>query len=605
MSVKTRRRFDASDIEDEHSDNDESDEEHMEMDEMMEDTQTEDVLLQDDELQTEMDDLDADDNNAEEVAMEVAIEVVSSPALPKIPEKKAPKAVIYEGQMRLSKGDDPHWLSDAHCFIRKELVEAFSAREEDIGPGGASEIGQVGFRCVYCAEQEPPGHRPKGHVYFPSSVTSIQQVVSDLQRRHVLLCSQIPDGVRETFTSLIGFGSKTEGDTSQYWIDSARELGLTGAHEGNGMRFFRNPLDRSPADVLDVERTHNKQTGSFLVRAEDRSECTDHIVLLLKQFRPCRFQTSDRRGGPGSTGRDRALNFPGLGCIHCSTKNNFGRYFPLAAKNLGDSTSNLMMNHVSSRCLYAPLAVKASLAYLHHRSLLQKAELSGVWKKRFFKRVWERLHHMHWDDDNGDGSGDCNDDGNVRCSNEHENYNENEDNSENEHETGIEIDNGIGDEIETLAPVIDKDIIIEDEAQPVVSSESPVLIIETPPTESTSIISGDPHPEEIKVTELMDTSTLDTSGEDHERLAVVEDTAEEEEESDAPDALAEMEDLIKAAAIWLCEQDEENSRTRAARTRSFPQSGRLSGRGGRSGNSPKGRGGRGRGKGSRGVSVEG
>ena len=93
------------------------------------------------------------------------------------------KYAIFKGQVRLSREDDPHWLSDAHCFIRQELTEVFSAREEDLGPAGASEIGQVGIRCVYCAESKSPEDRPKGHVYYPSSISSIQQVVSDLQRR--------------------------------------------------------------------------------------------------------------------------------------------------------------------------------------------------------------------------------------------------------------------------------------------------------------------------------------------------------------------------------------------------------------------------------------
>jgi hypothetical protein len=43
-------------------------------------------------------------------------------------------------------------------------------------------------------------------------------------------------------------------------------------------------------------------------------------------------------------------------------------------------------------CTRCPEPVKASLAYLVHRATLQKAELSGSWKKTFFKRVWERLH---------------------------------------------------------------------------------------------------------------------------------------------------------------------------------------------------------------------
>ena len=114
---------------------------------------------------------------------------------------------------------------------------------------------------------------------------------------------------------------------------------------------------------------------------------TMHALLLLKQFRPCRFKNSDRRGGPGSRGRDRALGFPGIASIYSSS----GRYFPFTAKSLGDNTFNAIQTHISnSPC--CPEAVKASLAYLMHRSALEKAELGGGWKKSFFKLVWDRLH---------------------------------------------------------------------------------------------------------------------------------------------------------------------------------------------------------------------
>jgi len=80
-----------------------------------------------------------------------------------------------------------------------------------------------------------------------------------------------------------------------------------------------------------------------------------------------------------------------LCCYHCSGKNTLGRYFPVSAKNLTDSTANSLQAHVAS-CSRCPEPIKASLAYLGHRSILQKAELSGSWKKSFFQKVWTRLH---------------------------------------------------------------------------------------------------------------------------------------------------------------------------------------------------------------------
>jgi len=91
--------------------------------------------------------------------------------------------ILYTGRTRLTRNDDTHWLSESDCFIRQELAEIFTATKEDLGMFGDPEIGQVGVRCFYCAENKSVGDRGRGHVYFPRSVAGVQQVVSDLQRR--------------------------------------------------------------------------------------------------------------------------------------------------------------------------------------------------------------------------------------------------------------------------------------------------------------------------------------------------------------------------------------------------------------------------------------
>lgn len=91
-------------------------------------------------------------------------------------------STAFEGSIRLSREDDEHWLSDASCFIRQELVEAFTATEDDLDDVNATGIGQVGIRCVYCAQKQIQG-RSNCHVIFPTSLANIEDAVSDLQRR--------------------------------------------------------------------------------------------------------------------------------------------------------------------------------------------------------------------------------------------------------------------------------------------------------------------------------------------------------------------------------------------------------------------------------------
>ena len=320
---------------------------------------------------------------------------------------KKTKVPWYEGCVRLTKSDDPSWLSDMECFARSDLVEAFSLKKEDSleGHNGRKEPvpGQVGVRCIFCKDLDP-SERPSGCMSFPESVSSLHTKVGDLIRLHFPSCPSLPDDLKDKFKSLKGFDAKTAGDDAQqYWVDSGRDIGLCnlpseGPYAGWGIAFRRDPLQPSPADDLDREMDAEGEpeapvNKAALVRAdEDKGTCTDQVMLLLRNVKACRFKKSDRRGGPGARGKDRVIGFPGLCCKHCFTnKNTVGRYFPVSAKNLTDSTANSLMVHVSS-CSKCPEPIKASIAYLSHRAGTQKGELGGSWKKAFFKKVWDRLH---------------------------------------------------------------------------------------------------------------------------------------------------------------------------------------------------------------------
>ena len=317
-------------------------------------------------------------------------------------EKKASKPGYFDGCVRLTKTDDPHWLSEMQCFARSDLVEVFSYKKKDILDGYTGrkdpDIGQVGIRCRYCFKL-PPAERPAGCIAFPDSLSSIHTKVGDMLRLHFPSCSAMSDDAKETFKTLRGFGAKVADDSQQYWVDAARDIGLGGIPPGGpgkgwGITFRRDPLQPSPSDELDQENVGATvvQLGkASLVRTDDRGMCTDQVMLLMRQVKACTFQKRDRRGGPGARGRDRVIGFPGLCCKHCVTKNNIGRYFPVSAKNLTDNTANSLLSHIST-CGRCPEPIRASLAYLSHRSILQKAELSGSWKKTFFKKVWDRLH---------------------------------------------------------------------------------------------------------------------------------------------------------------------------------------------------------------------
>ena len=289
--------------------------------------------------------------------------------------------IVYHGSAPLTRNDDINWLSELQCFVRTDMVEIFSAKKNDVELDDEDIVeGQVGVRCAYCAKLSAD-ERPDGHAYFPDSVSAIYQNVSDLQRRHFFRCNEMTDDARKNFKSLRGFATKAEGETHQYWIDSARELGVADFADKPGIKIYRDIEEPSATDIIVKERIKVRKNAAVdkasLVRPTDVS--TDHAYLLMKQVRPCRFKNGDRRGGPGSRGRDRTVGFPGIACKHCSSKNNFGRYFPIASKNLADNTFNSIQSHLAV-CERCPETVKSSLVYLAHRASLQKSDLGGGWK---------------------------------------------------------------------------------------------------------------------------------------------------------------------------------------------------------------------------------
>eukprot|EP00934_Nitzschia_sp_Nitz4_P007239 Nitzschia sp. Nitz4//scaffold11_size288233//216253//219668//NITZ4_000803-RA/size288233-snap-gene-0.57-mRNA-1//-1//CDS//3329534161//7229//frame0 len=394
-----------------------------------------------------------------------------------------------KGCVRLTKPDDPHWLTEMQCFARSDLVEVFSYAEGDSLEGytGRKEpaIGQVGIRCVFCKRLEA-SKRPAGCIAFPDNLPAIHTKVMDMLRLHFHSCPSMAEDTKETFKTLRGFGAKVSDDSQQYWVDSARDIGLSnippgGPGEGWGITFRRDPLQPSPCDELDREAVSGNAPNlgkMYLVKPPDRGICTDQVLLMMRQVKVCTFQKKDRRGGPGSRGRDRVIGFPGLSCKHCATKNNIGRYFPVSAKNLTDNTANSLQSHVAT-CSRCPEAIRASIAYLSHRSILQKAELSGSWKKAFFKKIWERLHvERSWSD--GDGV--------------------------------VEEDN---------------------DAASVSSEEEEVAVEDTKVTVSTP---------------AADTKDNDESGTEEEKIG------------------GNMNALIKAAAIWLTEQDQAMDTSKAAKS---------------------------------------
>lgn len=384
--VKPKKKMKSEEEEDEEEDGDSDEEEEDEEEsQSVKKTKKSSAASSGDETETESSEGESDDEDGK-------------PAATKKNGSKKKQSPWFDGCVRLTKHDDSNWLSELQCFSRSDLIEVFSWNEKDEleGYSGRKEPsnGQVGIRCVFCKTLDD-SDKPSGCIAFPEDLESIPTKVGELLRLHFKSCPAMPDDKKDTFKSLRNFGPKVD-ESQEYWVDSARDIGLADIppHNGWGITFRRDPLVPSPCDDLDreiVSGTAPTLSSMYLCTPEDRGQCTDQVLFMMRQLKVCQFQQSDRRGGPGGRGRDRVVDFPGLACKHCANKNNIGRYFPVSAKNLTDNTANSMLSHVAT-CSRCPGPIKASIAYLGHRAIHQKTELSGSWKKAYFKKIWERLH---------------------------------------------------------------------------------------------------------------------------------------------------------------------------------------------------------------------
>lgn len=310
----------------------------------------------------------------------------------------------------LALNTDEDYLSPLHCFERRYCVEAFTATEDDIAQprhfkthGARVVVGQVGIRCLHC-KHRPLSARGERAVCFPSSLKNIYHSIETWQRRHSLVCPDIPKWVKKSMLDLTQNSKSGAGGRRKYWEESARRLGLVDT--SNGIRLIslmppvQEPAPRSvPACVATLTADGiteapgalavDTQSHFCVVRSDDQSLVTNYLFLLLEQMVTCRFTEEDRAGGRSKV-KDCPVGFPGMQCKHCGGKAGFGRYFPTSVAALSSANSDRnIFNHVS-KCRRCPQPVKDQLIALRDEQAQAKNRRGS--RKLFFERVWDRIH---------------------------------------------------------------------------------------------------------------------------------------------------------------------------------------------------------------------
>ncbi len=131
-----------------------------------------------------------------------------------------------------SEKDDLH-ISPFLTFLRRECLEVFTASKEDVKNRLLSKkvnLGQVGIRCRFCAHL-PAKKRASRSSAFPSSTSGLYQSVLMMNYQHFANCTNMPIEFMMRYESLKKMKKRGGTDSRQYWIQSARELGMVDVPE--------------------------------------------------------------------------------------------------------------------------------------------------------------------------------------------------------------------------------------------------------------------------------------------------------------------------------------------------------------------------------------
>ena len=104
-------------------------------------------------------------------------------------------------------------------------------------------VGQVGVRCIHC-KNEPVSKRGQQSISYPSFITGIYNSVQQMLRLHFDTCPAMPPHIRKKIEALKS-SSSARGGRKQYWVDSAKRLGLMDTSAG--IHFTRDPYGPLPA----------------------------------------------------------------------------------------------------------------------------------------------------------------------------------------------------------------------------------------------------------------------------------------------------------------------------------------------------------------------
>lgn len=291
----------------------------------------------------------------------------------------------------LSADEDQNWLSEFLCFVRSDLVEVFRANKDDVRSRNSSKkvfLGQVGLRCRHCAHL-PVTVRANRSSSYPSSLDRIYQSLTMMLRDHFGKCDAIPKNLKNRFLGLKSKMSQGATDSKQYWVYSAKKLGLVDSESGISLSETSSETDEG--DQVPFGATSEEQSGPggfpsppvLLVSPGDKVLVGDFLYTLMAHAQVVHLEETERTGNRKGLPAD----LPGIACRHCCQSNRKGlcRLFPARRRTLPSKVNDLY-EHIR-RCTLCPVDFKDRL------TMLKQIKTTPIGEKEFYDRVWVRMGH--------------------------------------------------------------------------------------------------------------------------------------------------------------------------------------------------------------------
>ena len=311
-------------------------------------------------------------------------------------------------------------------------MEVFQATQADVdapAPGRkhAIAVGQVGLRCIHCRHTKKASERVKRAVCYPSSLKRIYRTVIDMKLDHFSQCKYVPFNLKQRLDDLKSVHTRSTGTTMQYFIKSAKALGMEDAPSGvrlnksiipqaisnlkpnaesmpymmyestpklpqaSVVNVMKSESTDSSVSSMDTSKRNDSMGSGGSYEANDVSVMNGRfydgmVPLALPEdssaLSPLRCFLREQVCAFAATENDISFRAPttfsiglgqvGIGCIHCvkkhaSLRSNRAVCFPFSIGRIYQSVADIQRFHLSE-CKNLPSDIREKFLFLQNAS---------------------------------------------------------------------------------------------------------------------------------------------------------------------------------------------------------------------------------------------